>query len=393
MKFYIYAIILTIPLQDVAISIGNTNHITIFEFIALASLSMSPFFFPKKVYYPKASAFLFLLCIWIFIGAFFTINPFSAIAKVFKIMLNLYVLLLVYNYLLRENSADKLISLIKKVALLESVFSVIEYVFINFIGENVIFHATQAVGEVKRVDGTFNDANYLGLYIACSFIIVFTDILFNKKRGRFDKLLAVFLFAVLLLTLSRSGLLAALAGVAIVLTSYYSSKQQLNRLIKYIIALFPVTLIVLISLMGVYPDFFERYTTMFDLDRGDVYVRIVQYLTAIAMYRDNMLLGVGAGNYMNYIQYYNGYTGGSLIPHNSFLEIAAETGTIALLLMVSFFIYIIKDAWRYRDNEYNVIMLGCVVATLISGFFYSNIYYQMPLFIYLAIGYSRCYQK
>lgn len=392
MKFFVYAIISTIPLQDVAISIGNTNHITVFEFIALISLLTSPLFFPKKFYYPKISVFLFFLCIWIFIGAFFTINPFSAIAKALKIILNLYVLLLVYNYLIKTNSANELISLIKKVALFESVFSVIEYVFISYIGENVIFHATQTVGEVERVDGTFNDANYLGLYIACSFVIVFTDILFNK-RGRFDKLLAVFLFAVLLLTLSRSGLLAALAGVAIVLISYYSSKQQLNRLIKYIIALFPVILIVLISLMGVYPDFFERYTTMFDLDRGDVYVRIVQYLTAIAMYKDNMLLGVGAGNYMNYIQYYNGFTGGSLIPHNSFLEIAAETGTVALLFMVSFFIHIIKDGWHFRNNEYDVIMLGCVVATLVSGFFYSNIYYQMPLFVYLGIGYSRCYQK
>ena len=133
------------------------------------------------------------------------------------------------------------------------------------------------------------------------------------------------------------------------------------------------------------PNFLDRYTTMFDLERGDVFVRIIQYYTAIVMIEDNPIMGVGAGNYMNYIDKYNSFTGGSLIPHNSILEIAAETGVVAVLLMIMFLYHAMRWMIQMR-SVYSYMSLGIVICTFIMGMFYSNIYYQMQLFVFMAIA-------
>ncbi len=381
MKYIIYAIVCAFPLQAYDISIGDTNHVTIAEIIAI--LSVCIMLYKKNAYiYPAYIKWVFLLIVWICLGAFFTINPFAVIAKSLKLLLNICVFILFYNYIIIRKNAIAVYNFIKKVSLVEAVFSIIGFYWINFVGsENILFRIEQSVDGVYRAVGTFNDANYLGLYIACVIVMIAIERFYTGSLSGKDYCIVIILFIALFMTMSRSSLLGMFFGI--VTSALFITHGKID--VKKLISLMLLIAIITIGISLENPNFLDRYTTMFDLERGDVFVRIIQYYTAIAMIEDNPIMGVGAGNYMNYIDKYNSFTGGSLIPHNSILEIAAETGLVAVLLMIMFLYHAMRWMIQMR-SVYSYMSLGIVICTFIMGMFYSNIYYQMQLFVFMAIA-------
>lgn len=386
MELLIKLIIFTLPIQEYAISIGNNNHIACYELLGGVLVFVS-FFKMDKLVYPRCITVMFFLIVWILLGGVFTEYPLAVLAKSLKIMLNIGVLIVIYTYLVKYKKWNDLVKIIYFTAICEAVFSLLEYVFVNYIGSNSIFHTWQTLGDINRLDGTFNDSNYLALYVSLCLMIVITDMIYNSVK-KYKTIIAFLMITVLLLTFSRSGILAGIIGCVFICVRYLSYNNRLAEIYKFIFIGLGIAGTIVVCFLQLYPDMLIRYTTMFDLERGDVYVRIVQYLTAINMFLDNPIMGVGAGNYMNYIGQYNSYTGGTLIPHNSILEIAAETGIVAVILIVCFFYKIFS--WSKHMNGYwlNTAALACLISTIISGMFYSNIYYQMSLYVYLSIGLS-----
>ena len=382
MLYILKALVFTLPLQEFYIPIGNTNHVEIYDFLSIILVIV--FLYKEKIIaYKKDMFVLFILSLWIMSGVFFAFNIFAVIAKVLKVTLNIFVYIAVYNICKKYHCWQELIDTLYISVFVESVFSISEYVFINYIGEGMVFHSAQIVDNIARVDGTFNDANYLALYMSCCLICITTDMFYNKFTIRKIMLLLLIL-VVLMMSFSRSGLLAAIFGLFTTLHVYALYKGKKMLICKIIV----IGVIPIIGCLIYFPDLLIRYITMFDLERGDVYVRIVQYLTAIEMIIDNPIMGVGAGNYMNNIMHYNSFTGGTLIPHNSFLEIAAESGIVAVLFMILFFKMILCNIYRYRNKWIYVSMVGMVIGTIISGLFYSNIYYQMMMYLCIGMGQS-----
>jgi putative inorganic carbon (HCO3(-)) transporter len=92
------------------------------------------------------------------------------------------------------------------------------------------------------------------------------------------------------------------------------------------------------------------------------------YHSALDMFKDNWLLGIGVGN-MNFREIYGLYmkTGfDALSAYNIFLEIAVESGIFALIAFVGFVVVLVKNAVGFIANSNDVKNVILVSTALVS---------------------------
>ena len=127
------------------------------------------------------------------------------------------------------------------------------------------------------------------------------------------------------------------------------------------------------------------------------------YVSAWRMYRDNKFLGIGPKNFRvkcSEPKYRISEFTCSTHPHNTYIQLLAETGFIGFLiifLLLMFIIFLlIKNFYykiRYKKNIYNNLQISLMIAILISlwpitstGNFFNNwlsVVYFMPVGILL----------
>jgi putative inorganic carbon (hco3(-)) transporter len=130
---------------------------------------------------------------------------------------------------------------------------------------------------------------------------------------------------------------------------------------------------------------------------GAIRGRTTSMLTALQMYLDHPLLGVGPGQFR---QHYRAYSDnpdikfraiqGTRRAHNLYLEIAAETGTIGLAVFMAILVGLMRRLWRMRRSANNVqagdlaaAFVLSLAAYLASGMFL-HLAYQRYLWLIVA---------
>ena len=92
------------------------------------------------------------------------------------------------------------------------------------------------------------------------------------------------------------------------------------------------------------------------------------YHSAIQMFQDNWLLGIGVGN-KNFREIYGLYmrTGfDALSAYNIYLEIAVESGIFALIAFLGFLFLLVKKAVSYIVNSSNFEVVLFISVSLVS---------------------------
>lgn len=123
------------------------------------------------------------------------------------------------------------------------------------------------------------------------------------------------------------------------------------------------------------------------------------YLSALRMFKDNKLLGVGVKNYRNYCdldKYKTSEISCTTHPHNTYIQILTEIGIIGFLFILSvliLFLYkVIKHLFmnfkkKYYFNELEICLLSAISITLWpvipTGNFFNN---WLSIIYYLPIG-------
>ncbi|MGM9924958.1 MAG: O-antigen ligase family protein [Bacillus sp. (in: firmicutes)] len=102
--------------------------------------------------------------------------------------------------------------------------------------------------------------------------------------------------------------------------------------------------------------------------------RTTLWKTGLVMYRDNPVLGVGMGNYYTrYKEFVTKYPEldighDAYSVHNSYIKVAAETGTVGILSFLSFyivyFIYLIRLYFKQNDELGKVVAAGVCVGSV-----------------------------
>ena len=193
--------------------------------------------------------------------------------------------------------------------------------------------------DAPRPSGQFGDANYYGQ--ALLILVPLALYLAIEERRILPRLAgaaaAVILMAAIIYTYSRGDALAVMA--ILVAAIIYKRPNPLLLVVGGVL--------LLASLPLLPPSYLDRLTTVIQTAQGNTQTiyneasirgRAGAYLSAIAMFIDHPLLGVGRENYTLYeLEYVSGtslaYQAVSIPPHDLYLEIAAEHGIVGLIIV------------------------------------------------------------
>jgi O-antigen ligase len=223
-----------------------------------------------------------------------------------------------------------------------------------------------------RAAGTTNDSHTLGLYFIMLLPLPFAFgvVPFLRPKIR-AMIMAVFVIGLLglIITFSRSALLAfaiAISFMIVWLVFVWKQKSVLGLVV-----------IILIASAIIYPKAYTSiYDRFFNAPEGIMSARFDTYYTALDIWKKNILLGYGPGNYIEALndpsirgQTAMGDWDVQLPVHNAFLWIAADQG---LLGVISFFGIILITFFScfelLKINEKMIQCLALAFATAIIGY-------------------------
>ena len=248
-------------------------------------------------------------------------------------------------------------------------------------GENILGWKIHNDG---RVSSFFGDEKILGSYLSRIWPIFFGLSIINlkKKNEIFFFLILIFILSETLIFLSgdrTAFFFINLSAIIVILCSKNLLKLRLITLFSSIL------LIIVISVIN--PNakerVFDQTVKQMNLTKGDiqeVHIFSLQhthhYITSYKMFLDNKFFGVGVKNFRNFCndeKYKVSKFSCSTHPHNSYIQILAETGIFGFLFLISalfiFIKYIIRHVFlkfkgKYYFNDFEICILSGVAIYL-----------------------------
>ncbi len=189
-----------------------------------------------------------------------------------------------------------------------------------------------------------------------------------------------------LLTFSRGGYLGLIAGIGtvIILSWRYISFH------KKIILGFFAGIFVLFMLFG-NQSIVNRFLSSFNPGEGSNTERMKNWSQGWEVFGDNVLTGVGIGNYSAYLYPTADYRT-PIYAHNLYLDIGAEMGIFALIVWLALIIITIYQLFKLNRNTNDYFkrslslgLIGSFVWFSIHGFFDTPIYSPTILAVFIII--------
>lgn len=299
----------------------------------------------------------------IFASSLVAVNPDLADESLFEHVKGLIIVLVIINLMTSRLDLRRAVWVLILVGAFLSTISVYQ-VFTSTYGQEFggfgRIKLAHIVGHVyqPRIAGPLSDPNFYAQILVPLVPLALCQ-LWHESSLRL-KLLAAYALSVIILALvftySRGG---ALALMIVLLVAATNKKLKLQFLVLGLLVAMPLWLLI--------PKEFEgRLSTLSQLipGRGEEIVdtdtsfqeRMLLMRVAWEMFSEHPLLGVGAGNYSEHYEDYAQYVGSSVssyedfgqrrFPHSLYLQIAAETGLVGLVLFVSI---LAVTLWRARS--------------------------------------------
>jgi O-antigen ligase len=216
-----------------------------------------------------------------------------------------------------------------------------------------------------RTTGTFTFfLSFAGNQLMVVFVALSSFFYESDKRNRMLYAAAVVLILFSILTTFARSTWVAFFIVLMAGTLIINRRLFIRSTLVFLIAGIVVMLLV--------PDVRWRITTLFD--SGYNVTRLNLWRTAMAMFGDNPILGVGPGlfveNFPNYRVY--GFYDAISHAHNDHLHVAAVSGLLGLSAWISMWtvwIYFVYRSFRKNLDRSALGILLAIAAILIAGFF------------------------
>ena len=232
------------------------------------------------------------------------------------------------------------------IILLSATLIGIDGLFQHFFGFDFIRHRRSVeiptTGSKDVITATFKHYNDFGAYLVVVLSLAFVYSFKDKKHFIRFLFLIIILFFCILFTYSRGAWLGFLSSV--LFSSFFLKR-------KYFIFLVLFFLVFIIF----NPMLRERLIFTFS-NTGDA-GRFCLWKATILMIKDNPFLGKGIGTFMDYLPIYDKELGYQYA-HNSYLQIAAETGVFSLLFFVLFIFSILYTNIKIFIKNKNLLVLA-----------------------------------
>ena len=300
-----------------------------------------------------------MLLLWatLLVNVFFSIDPINSFYRGFGFLRFIIFIMLIIYYLNLENKKFQNIIFFCWLSIFFITSVDLVYEFLN--GQNILGFESYMPG---RLAGFFNDELIVG-YFYYGFVLIiifFISDLFSRKSlfkdfKKFDLKNSIYFFILIFLSISliigeRSNFIKVLIMVTL-FTFLYEKKFFRIKIILF--SFFFLILTLLVNFNSAYKNRFINQIAkpifIYPVEYFNNSIYFQHYRTAIKVFENNKILGVGLKNYrieVNKNEYQNLNT--SIHPHQIHFEFLSEMGIIGYLSIILFFFY---HFYKFRKNK------------------------------------------
>ena len=134
----------------------------------------------------------------------------------------------------------------------------------------------------------------------------------------------------------------------------------------------------------------EKIKSIVKTKEGSILIRVDLWKESLMIIRDYPLTGCGLNTYSIVARRYKTFEGGGIYPHNSFLQMAAETGLLGLTAFLWILFIFFKMGVQRLNKKNNTLMLGLlagILAFLVHSFFDTHLYaLQLVVLFWFILG-------
>ena len=208
---------------------------------------------------------------------------------------------------------------------------------------------------LSRVYGTLKplNPNLFGGYLVCGFPAVIGSVFYFINKKYFKAAIGALVFILLgVYTIFQTGCRGAYLALMLIFGCVFllSAKFLWKTYKKLYVSFISGVMILFFGAITFVSALRHRFMSIFAMrnDSSNSF-RFNVYHSAVEMFKDNWLLGIGVGN-KNFREIYGLYmkTGfDALSAYNIYLETAVESGIFALIAFLGFLVTLSKDAVQY----------------------------------------------
>jgi hypothetical protein len=260
-----------------------------------------------------------------------------------------------------------------------------------------IQHVVGAVDDI-RISGPIDDPNFYAQWLVL--LVPLAIDRFNDETSatlRWTAAVAATLASiVVVITFSRGGLVALVAVLGLMVLRHPPKATTVAALVALGVLAVPF----------LPPGYVDRVAALADIGQADIgtdpslRTREAEIAAAIDMFLDHPLTGVGFGNFLpNYPEYARGVgmedIGKPRQAHNLYLETAAQTGILGLVVLGAIigavFVSLARGRRAFREmGQHQADGIGYGVAVSVVGYLITSVFlhlaYTRPIFVLFGIS-------
>lgn len=261
--------------------------------------------------------------------------------------------------------------------------------------------------QYSRLTASFSAANGFAAWILVIIPLIagifFSGKIIHRKLNNLLLVMIVMFSVCLLITYSRGAWLAiTISGI---LMSYYilrsASLKARIRYLCFIVCLLVIFLFVSkllnIKMQKVEKVNFdagqtvgERIKSVVQINEGASLVRINLWKESLRIFKDHPFTGCGLNTYSIVVKVYKSFSGGGIYPHNSYLQMLAETGLFGLFAFLWLLFVFFKTGILYLSKKRDYLVSGFlagVLAFLVHSLVDNHLYsLQLVVLLWFMFG-------
>jgi len=274
---------------------------------------------------------------------------------------------------------------------------------LSIFGISFVIAAVYIIYRMNMCDrATLHNQNHFACYIVLGIPIIMSMLLGLEKKGKNYILLPILLLLIyaVIITKSRASYLSLIIVLPLIVIAHYNNFKKIRKYIIYVYSskrFFFISLLFLLLPLLVY--------TLYRMKPFSFFGRLLIWRVTLNAFFKYPLKGIGFGNLANSYtlfqsEYFTGYgsalqkivAGPSRHAYNWYLETAAESGIMGIIIFGIFWFLVLKHVWivfyahlKGISNDYITLgIAGSILCFLIMSFFH---FHRKILPIYMLFNF------